>query len=117
MVNCIYILFTHINLIRIRTDIVEEIDEALDAIKDKSNVKKKKKARATGILKIPFLKSITIVTRLKGMHRKHLLPGFDDRSSDEAAIETLTTEITNVKTKPLSQCFSSQCICNRNFIA
>ncbi|CEG65818.1 hypothetical protein RMATCC62417_02518 [Rhizopus microsporus] len=29
------------------------------------------------------------------MHRKHLLPGFDDRSSDEAAIETLTTEITN----------------------
>ncbi|PHZ11830.1 t-SNARE [Rhizopus microsporus ATCC 52813] len=52
------------------TDIVEEIDEALDAIKDK-------------------------ITRLKGMHRKHLLPGFDDRSSDEAAIEALTTEITN----------------------
>lgn len=51
------------------------------------------------------------------MHRKHLLPGFDDRSSDEAAIETLTTEITNVKTKPLSQCFSSQYICTRNFIA
>ncbi|ORE04516.1 t-SNARE [Rhizopus microsporus var. microsporus] len=42
-----------------------------------------------------ILKSITIVTRLKGMHRKHLLPGFDDRSSDEAAIEALTTEITN----------------------
>ena len=30
------------------------------------------------------------------MHRKHLLPGFDDRSSDEAAIEQLTSEITNV---------------------
>ncbi|KAI9250535.1 t-SNARE [Phascolomyces articulosus] len=29
------------------------------------------------------------------MHRKHLLPGFDDRSSDEAAIEQLTSEITN----------------------
>ncbi|KAF7727330.1 hypothetical protein EC973_007639 [Apophysomyces ossiformis] len=29
------------------------------------------------------------------MHRKHLLPGFDDRSSDEAAIERLTDEITN----------------------
>ncbi|KAI9281558.1 t-SNARE [Sporodiniella umbellata] len=35
------------------------------------------------------------VTRLKGMHRKHLLPGFDDKSSDEAAIEELTREITN----------------------
>ncbi|KAI9318440.1 hypothetical protein BX666DRAFT_2025903 [Dichotomocladium elegans] len=51
-------------------DIVEEVDEALDQIKDKIN-------------------------RLQGMHRKHLLPGFDDRSSDEAAIENLTTEITN----------------------
>lgn len=30
------------------------------------------------------------------MHRKHLLPGFDDRSSDEAAIEQLTAEITDV---------------------
>ncbi|KAG0174745.1 hypothetical protein DFQ30_002938 [Apophysomyces sp. BC1015] len=29
------------------------------------------------------------------MHRKHLLPGFDDRSSDEAAIEQLTDDITN----------------------
>ncbi|KAI8991395.1 t-SNARE [Mycotypha africana] len=47
-------------------DIVDEVDEALDAVKDK-----------------------------KGMHRKHLLPGFDDRSSDEAAIESLTQEITN----------------------
>jgi syntaxin 16 len=33
------------------------------------------------------------------MHRKHLLPGFDDRSSDEAAIDNLTSEITNVKKK------------------
>lgn len=30
------------------------------------------------------------------MHRKHLLPGFDDRTSDEAAIENLTQEITDV---------------------
>ncbi|CAO3700417.1 unnamed protein product [Rhizopus stolonifer] len=52
------------------TDIVEEVDEVLDAIKDK-------------------------ITKLKGMHRKHLLPGFEDKSSDEAAIEELTREITN----------------------
>jgi syntaxin 16 len=38
-----------------------------------------------------------LVTKLEGMHRKHLLPGFDDRTSDEAAIENLTQEITNVK--------------------
>lgn len=31
------------------------------------------------------------------MHRKHLLPGFDDRTSDEAAINNLTSEITDVK--------------------
>ena len=31
------------------------------------------------------------------MHRKHLLPGFDDRTADEAAIEALTQEITSVK--------------------
>lgn len=31
------------------------------------------------------------------MHRKHLLPGFNDRSSDEAAIEKLTSEITDVR--------------------
>lgn len=30
------------------------------------------------------------------MHRKHLLPGFDDRTSDEAAIDHLTSEITDV---------------------
>lgn len=31
------------------------------------------------------------------MHRKHLLPGFDDRTSDEAAINNLTSEITDVR--------------------
>jgi len=36
------------------------------------------------------------VNRLDVMHRKHLLPGFDDRSSDEAAIEDLTDAITKV---------------------
>lgn len=30
------------------------------------------------------------------MHRKHLLPGFDDRTSDEAAINNLTQQITDV---------------------
>ncbi|KAI8089875.1 t-SNARE [Halteromyces radiatus] len=51
-------------------DIVEEVDESLGQIKDK-------------------------ITRLETMHRKHLLPGFDDRSSDEAAIERLTSNITD----------------------
>ncbi|KAI9472380.1 MAG: t-SNARE [Benjaminiella poitrasii] len=51
-------------------DIVDEVDEALDIVKDK-------------------------ITKLEGMHRKHLLPGFDDRTSDEAAIDSLTQEITN----------------------
>ncbi|SAM08849.1 hypothetical protein [Absidia glauca] len=51
-------------------DIVEEVDESLEQIKYK-------------------------VTRLEAMHRKHLLPGFDDRSSDETAIERLTSDITD----------------------
>lgn len=51
-------------------DIVDEVDEALDIVKDK-------------------------ITKLEGMHRKHLLPGFNDRSSDEAAIDKLTSEITD----------------------
>lgn len=38
-----------------------------------------------------------VVTKLEGMHRKHLLPGFNDRSSDEAAINNLTSEITDVR--------------------
>ncbi|KAL0135694.1 t-SNARE [Mucor lusitanicus] len=51
-------------------DIVDEVDEALDVVKDK-------------------------ITKLEGMHRKHLLPGFDDRTSDEAAINNLTQQITD----------------------
>ncbi|KAI8374248.1 t-SNARE [Radiomyces spectabilis] len=51
-------------------DIVDEVDDALDAIKGK-------------------------ISQLEGMHRKHLLPGFDDRSSDEEAIERMTSEITS----------------------
>ncbi|KAL0079115.1 t-SNARE [Phycomyces blakesleeanus] len=51
-------------------DIVDQVDDALDHIKEK-------------------------ITRLEGMHRKHLLPGFDDRSSDEEAIERLTSDITD----------------------
>ncbi|KAG1421321.1 hypothetical protein G6F58_003781 [Rhizopus delemar] len=73
------------------TDIVEEVDEVLDAIKDKSNVK----TNLSIIHLIEFLTYSYTVTRLKGMHRKHLLPGFEDKSSDEAAIEALTMEITN----------------------
>lgn len=46
-----------------------------------------------------------IVTKLEAMHRKHLLPGFDDRTSDEAAIDNLTTEITGV-CKKKNTCFS-----------
>ncbi|KAI7864601.1 syntaxin-16-like protein [Spinellus fusiger] len=51
-------------------DVVEEVDDALEHIKEK-------------------------ISRLQGMHRKHLLPGFDDRSSDETAIEQLTSAITD----------------------
>ncbi|CAO3672014.1 unnamed protein product [Umbelopsis vinacea] len=50
-------------------DIVDEVEEDIKEIKEKIN-------------------------RLDVMHRKHLLPGFDDRSSDEAAIEELTEDIT-----------------------
>ncbi|KAH8550249.1 t-SNARE [Umbelopsis sp. PMI_123] len=50
-------------------DIVDEVEEDIKEINEKIN-------------------------RLDGMHRKHLLPGFDDRSSDEAAIEALTEDIT-----------------------
>ncbi|KAI8060136.1 t-SNARE [Gongronella butleri] len=51
-------------------DIVDEVNDALETIKTK-------------------------ISKLDGMHRKHLLPGFDDRSSDEAAIERLTSDITD----------------------
>ncbi|GJJ75184.1 syntaxin 16 [Entomortierella parvispora] len=50
-------------------DIVDEVDEELDRIK-------------------------TNVQRLDTMHKKHLLPGFDDRIQEERDIERLTDEIT-----------------------
>jgi len=50
-------------------DIVDEVEEDIKEIKEK-------------------------IDRLDVMHRKHLLPGFDDRTSDEAAIEELTEGIT-----------------------
>jgi uncharacterized protein (UPF0371 family) len=39
----------------------------------------------------------TTVKELDGMHRKHLLPGFDDRDAEEVAIQLLTSEITQVR--------------------
>ncbi|KAG0052341.1 hypothetical protein BGZ83_002734 [Gryganskiella cystojenkinii] len=50
-------------------DIVDEVDEELDKIK-------------------------TNVQKLDAMHKKHLLPGFDDRIQEEKDIERLTDEIT-----------------------
>ncbi|KAG0240270.1 hypothetical protein BGX31_002137 [Mortierella sp. GBA43] len=50
-------------------DVVEEVDEELDKIK--ANIQK-----------------------LDAMHKKHLLPGFDDRLQEERDIERLTDEIT-----------------------
>ncbi|KAF9170633.1 hypothetical protein BGX21_002463 [Mortierella sp. AD011] len=50
-------------------DIVDEVDEELNKIK--ANIQK-----------------------LDGMHKKHLLPGFDDRIQEERDIERLTDEIT-----------------------
>ncbi|KAI8599325.1 t-SNARE [Dissophora ornata] len=50
-------------------DIVDEVDEELDRIK--ANIQK-----------------------LDTMHKKHLLPGFDDRIQEEREIERLTDEIT-----------------------
>ncbi|KAF8984682.1 hypothetical protein BGZ46_007283 [Entomortierella lignicola] len=50
-------------------DIVEEVDDELDKIK--ANIQ-----------------------RLDAMHKKHLLPGFDDRIQEERDIERLTDEIT-----------------------
>jgi hypothetical protein len=41
------------------------------------------------------------VKELDGMHKKHLLPGFDDRDAEEVAIQLLTGEITQV---PLAVC-------------
>ncbi|KAF9362405.1 hypothetical protein BGX34_006248 [Mortierella sp. NVP85] len=50
-------------------DVVDEVDEELNRIK--ANIQK-----------------------LDGMHKKHLLPGFDDRVQEEREIERLTDEIT-----------------------
>ncbi|KAG0261885.1 hypothetical protein BG011_000582 [Mortierella polycephala] len=50
-------------------DIVEEVDEELSRIK-------------------------TNIQKLDAMHKKHLLPGFDDRIQEEREIERLTDEIT-----------------------
>ncbi|KAJ3415018.1 hypothetical protein HDV05_005663 [Chytridiales sp. JEL 0842] len=36
------------------------------------------------------------ITELEGLHRKHLLPGFDDRIGDEQSIERLTSQISNM---------------------
>lgn len=36
---------------------------------------------------------------LDGMHKKHLLPGFDDRDAEEVAIQLLTGEITQLMQK------------------
>ncbi|ORZ20446.1 t-SNARE [Absidia repens] len=85
-------------------DIVEEVDESLGQIKDESKYLKEEEVRAREGNDQCLLTYYTyrfglllmfVVTRLEGMHRKHLLPGFDDRSSDEAAIERLTANITD----------------------
>lgn len=39
-----------------------------------------------------------LVQKLDAMHKKHLLPGFDDRIQEERDIERLTDEITQVRT-------------------
>lgn len=53
------------------TDVDEEVNQILDLIKEKSQ-------------------------RLDKLHQEHVLPGFDDRSQQEAIIENLTREITHV---------------------
>jgi hypothetical protein len=50
----------------------------------------------------------TTVKELDGMHKKHLLPGFDDRDAEEVAIQLLTGEITQVL--PLVVC-GGACAC------
>ncbi|CAG8621753.1 9740_t:CDS:10, partial [Acaulospora colombiana] len=52
-------------------DIVEEVDEKIDQIKN-------------------------LFLTLESLHRKHVLPGFDDRTEEEEEIERLTTEITEL---------------------
>ncbi|RHZ71109.1 hypothetical protein Glove_262g15 [Diversispora epigaea] len=52
-------------------DIVEEVNEDIDHIKN-------------------------LVTTLESFHRKHVLPGFDDRTEEEEEIKRRTTEITQL---------------------
>ncbi|KNC96684.1 uncharacterized protein SPPG_07897 [Spizellomyces punctatus DAOM BR117] len=52
-------------------DIVDEVDEDVDRIKAR-------------------------LTELEALHKKHLLPGFDDRLGEEQSIERLTTNITDM---------------------
>ncbi|OZJ05025.1 hypothetical protein BZG36_02142 [Bifiguratus adelaidae] len=51
-------------------DVTEDVEEDISRIKD-------------------------LIERLDEKHKKHLLPGFDDQSSDEAAIQQLTDDITH----------------------
>jgi hypothetical protein len=37
-----------------------------------------------------------IVVDLAELHKKHLLPGFDDRTDEEHAVEIITADITKV---------------------
>ncbi|CAG8529593.1 13909_t:CDS:2 [Ambispora leptoticha] len=52
-------------------DIADEVDEEIEQIK-------------------------TSITTLEGLHKKHILPGFEDRSEEEEKIEKLTREITKL---------------------
>ncbi|CAG8631167.1 8787_t:CDS:2, partial [Paraglomus occultum] len=52
-------------------DIVEEVDEEIEAIKER-------------------------IAKLQTLHKKHTLPGFDDRTGEEEEIEHLTGEITKL---------------------
>ncbi|GBB91548.1 hypothetical protein RclHR1_18900001 [Rhizophagus clarus] len=52
-------------------DIVEEVDDDIDQIKN-------------------------LLPTLESLHKKHILPGFDDRTKEEEEIERLTDEITHL---------------------
>ncbi|KAJ3020772.1 hypothetical protein HKX48_000223 [Thoreauomyces humboldtii] len=52
-------------------DVVDEVDEEVDRIKAR-------------------------ITELEALHKRHLLPGFDDRMTDEQSIDRLTTNITDM---------------------
>jgi hypothetical protein len=40
--------------------------------------------------------NVKIVTQIEALYKKHLLPGFDDRQSEERSIERLSDDITLV---------------------